>query len=87
MGNFFFTIDGLDFKLNVYKNIELSKKKGYEDHLFLPFSDLTCGTESYLGGKYIDLKIPKGIRLPSISIFPTTHIVLIIINILAPLFH
>ena len=59
-GELFFTIDGLDFKLNVYKNIELSKKKGYEDHLFLPFSDLTCGTESYLGGKYIDLKIPKG---------------------------
>jgi uncharacterized protein (DUF1684 family) len=59
-GELSFTIDGRDFKLNVYKNIELSKKKQYKDYLFLPFSDLTSGTESYIGGKYIDLRIPKG---------------------------
>ena len=41
-------------------SIELSKKEQYKDYLFLPFSDLTCGSESYIGGKYIDLKIPKG---------------------------
>lgn len=55
-----FTIDGKALKLNVYKNIELSKQKKYKDYLFLPFSDLTCGNESYIGGKYIDLEIPKG---------------------------
>ena len=59
-GEVFFTIDGSNFKLNVYKNIVLSKQEKYKDHLFLPFSDLTCGNESYIGGKYIDLKIPKG---------------------------
>ena len=59
-GELYFTIDGRDFKLNVYKNIELSKKKEYKDYLFLPFSDLTSGAESYIGGKYIDLRIPKG---------------------------
>jgi uncharacterized protein (DUF1684 family) len=59
-GELYFTIEGQDLKLNVYKNIELSKKKGYKDYLFLPFSDLTSGVESYIGGKYIDLKIPKG---------------------------
>ena len=59
-GEVFFTIDGSNFKLNVYKNIALSKQEKYKDHLFLPFSDLTCGNESYIGGKYIDLKIPKG---------------------------
>jgi uncharacterized protein (DUF1684 family) len=53
-------IDGQPLKLNVYKNIELSKKKEFKDYLFLPFSDLTSGNESYIGGKYIDLKIPKG---------------------------
>lgn len=58
-GEVFFTIDGSNLKLNVYKNIELSKQEKYKDHLFLPFSDLTCGNESYIGGKYIDLKIPK----------------------------
>lgn len=59
-GELFFSLDGKSFQLNVYRNIELSKKKEYEDHLFLPFSDLTSGNESYIGGKYIDLKIPKG---------------------------
>ena len=59
-GELSFTIDGRDLKLNVYKNIELSKKEEYKDYLFLPFSDLTSGKESYIGGKYIDLRIPKG---------------------------
>jgi uncharacterized protein (DUF1684 family) len=59
-GEAHFSIDGQSFKLNIYKNIELSKKKEYKDYLFLPFSDLTCGNESYIGGKYIDMKIPQG---------------------------
>lgn len=59
-GEAYFVLDGKDFKLNIYKNIELSKKEEYKDYLFLPFSDLTCGNESYIGGKYIDMKVPKG---------------------------
>lgn len=59
-GEAHFNIDGQFFKLNIYRNIELSKKEQYKDYLFLPFSDLTCGSESYIGGKYIDLKIPQG---------------------------
>jgi uncharacterized protein (DUF1684 family) len=58
-----FTIDGQPLKLNIYKNIELSKKKEFKNYLFLPFSDLTSGNESYVGGKYIDLKIPKGNKI------------------------
>lgn len=59
-GTIFFTLNGVEMQLNVYRNIELSKQKEYKDHLFLPFSDLTCGKESYIGGRYIDLKVPKG---------------------------
>nr|WP_315182781.1 DUF1684 domain-containing protein [uncultured Flavobacterium sp.] len=59
-GEAYFTIDGSDFKLNIYRNIELSKKAEYKDYLFLPFSDLTSGNESYIGGKYIDIKVPEG---------------------------
>lgn len=62
-GTLFFTIDGVALKLNVYRNIELSKTKEYKDHLFLPFSDLTSGKESYIGGRYIDLKVPKGNKI------------------------
>ena len=58
-GEAHFSIDGQDFKLNIYSNIELSKKKEYKDYLFLPFSDLTCGNESYIGGRYLDLEIPQ----------------------------
>lgn len=57
-GEAHFTIDGKALVLNIYQNIELSKKKEYVDYLFLPFSDLTCGKETYIGGRYIDLKIP-----------------------------
>ncbi|POY36827.1 hypothetical protein C3L50_14850 [Flavobacterium alvei] len=59
-GEAHFTIDGKPFQLNIYQNIELSQNSAYKDYLFLPFFDLTCGKESYIGGKYIDLKIPQG---------------------------
>ena len=57
-GEAHFEMDGKPFQLNIYRNIELSKKEEYKDYLFLPFSDLTCGNESYIGGKYIDMKAP-----------------------------
>lgn len=57
-GEAHFEIDGKPFQLNIYQNIELSKQEEYKDYLFLPFSDLTCGKESYIGGKYIDMKTP-----------------------------
>ncbi|MRX41190.1 DUF1684 domain-containing protein [Flavobacterium sp. LC2016-23] len=59
-GTLYFKIDGVALQLNVYRSIDLSKTKEYKDHLFLPFSDLTSGKESYIGGRYIDLKVPKG---------------------------
>lgn len=58
-GELHFTLDGKKLKLNLYQNIDLAKKLGFEDYLFLPFSDLTCGKESYIGGRYIDIKIPE----------------------------
>lgn len=62
-GEAHFEIDGKPFQLNIYQNIELSKKEEYKDYLFLPFSDLTSGKESYIGGKYIDLKTPTGEKI------------------------
>ncbi len=58
-GQLIFRLDGNEFKLNLYQNIDLIKKEGFADYLFLPFSDLTCGKESYIGGRYIDMRIPK----------------------------
>ena len=59
-GELEFTIDGVLCKLNVYQNMSLFKKPGFKDYLFLPFSDLTSGNESYIGGRYVDLRIQKG---------------------------
>lgn len=59
-GELHFTIDGVACKLNVYQNMDLIKKPGFDDYLFLPFSDLTSGKESYIGGRYVDLRIQKG---------------------------
>jgi len=59
-GEAHFQLEGKEFKLNIYRNVELSKTEEYKDYLFLPFSDLTSGKESYIGGKYIDLKVPSG---------------------------
>lgn len=58
-GELHFKIDGKELKLNVYQNIELNKKPGFDAYLFLPFSDATCGKETYIGGRYVDLKIQK----------------------------
>lgn len=55
-----FTLNDTLCVLFVYRNIELSKREGYEDYLFLPFTDKTNGFESYGGGRYIDLRAPKG---------------------------
>lgn len=59
-GELHFKIEGISYQLNVYQNVEFSKKPGYKNSLFLPFTDYTSGVESYGGGRYIDLKIQKG---------------------------
>lgn len=59
-GELSFVLNGKSCKLNVYQNVELVRKKEYKDYLFLPFSDLTSGKETYIGGRYIDLRIPNG---------------------------
>lgn len=59
-GELRFTLEGKACQLNLYQNIELIKKEGYADYLFLPFFDLSCGQDSYIGGRYLDLRIPKG---------------------------
>lgn len=54
-----FQMGNKNLQLFVYQNLDLMKKPGYEDYLFLPFSDLTNGKESYIGGRYLDMRIPK----------------------------
>jgi len=55
-----FELNGKPYTLTLYQSLDLIKQKKYRDHLFLPFRDATNGNETYGGGKYMDLKTPKG---------------------------
>lgn len=52
-GEVYFTIDGKDLKLDIYKDEHPSPK--YKNNLFLPFLDKTNGKTSYGGGRFIDV--------------------------------
>jgi len=59
-GEAHFTINGKQLKLNLYQDTAHETQEGYEDYLFLPFTDLTSGDGSYGGGRFIDARIPEG---------------------------
>ncbi|TVZ15638.1 DUF1684 domain-containing protein [Maribacter sp. MAR_2009_72] len=54
-----FELDGKEYQLNVYQNHKLRETEEYKNYLFLPFTDLTNGDQTYGGGRFIDLEIPE----------------------------
>ncbi len=58
-GEVVFSIDDKQYKLNVYQSHRLRETEKYKNYLFLPFTDLTNGMETYEGGRYIDLSVPN----------------------------
>ncbi|MDG1331949.1 MAG: DUF1684 domain-containing protein [Crocinitomicaceae bacterium] len=58
-----FTINDSLHTVEVYQNLALRKEKEYKDHLFIPFRDKTSRLETYGGGRYLDVKIPKKKKL------------------------
>ncbi|WP_208103158.1 DUF1684 domain-containing protein [Flavobacterium ichthyis] len=56
-GEAHFELDGKKVKLDVFQSLDY--KKINPKALFLPFTDLTSGVESYGGGRYLDLEIPE----------------------------
>jgi uncharacterized protein len=59
-GEVHFQLDGTDHVLEVYQNPDLMKREGYEDYLFIPFTDDTNGKETYEVGRYLEMRIPEG---------------------------
>ena len=53
-----FELKGQAWELPVYQGQENMSTPGFENYLFLPFTDETNGEETYGGGRYIDLRIP-----------------------------
>jgi uncharacterized protein (DUF1684 family) len=58
-----FKLNGKNYTLTIYQSQDLMKKIGLEDYLLLPFHDLTNNHETYGGGKYLDLRIPKNNKI------------------------
>jgi len=59
-GEVSFKVNGKECRLDVFQSLDLIKQAEYKDALFLPFTDYTSGNGSYGGGRYVDLKQPKG---------------------------
>ena len=55
-GTLTFTLKGQIQQLNVYRSLALLKMPQYKNYLFVPFKDPTNGTETYGGGRYLDLQ-------------------------------
>lgn len=55
-GTLYFAINDTAVKLNLYQSQNLMTIEKYKNHLFLPFTDLTSGEETYDNGRYIDLE-------------------------------
>lgn len=52
-----FTLKGHSFSLFLYQSQKLKTKEGFEDYLFIPFTDETNYLETFGGGRYLDYKI------------------------------
>lgn len=52
-----FTLNGKEYKLYAYRLAMLMTNPKYKDDLFIPFTDLTSGNETYGGGRYMDFTI------------------------------
>ncbi|AEV31450.1 Protein of unknown function (DUF1684) [Owenweeksia hongkongensis DSM 17368] len=55
-----FEIDSQKFDLPVYQNLRLLSLPNYKDYLFIPFTDLTNGEETYGAGRYVEATLPEG---------------------------
>ena len=52
-----FNVHDTTVALHIYQSRSLMSSEKYKEHLFIPFTDLTSGRETYGGGRYIDLNI------------------------------
>ncbi len=62
-----FQLKKQQLKLFVYQSEKLKTKEGYEDYLFIPFTDETNYKETFGGGRYLDFRF-KDIRSNTLKI-------------------
>jgi uncharacterized protein (DUF1684 family) len=60
VGRLEFQLGGQDLTLMTYQSQDEVRMKGKGGHLFVPFTDKTSGSDSYGGGRYLDIAWPEG---------------------------
>jgi uncharacterized protein (DUF1684 family) len=56
-GKAIFQMNRKKLELFIYQSQKLMSKAGFEDYLFIPFTDLTNYTETFGGGRYLDFRL------------------------------
>ena len=59
----YFTLQGVECSLTLYQSKKLMNTLEYGDYLFLPYGDLTNGTSTYYGGRYINMRTVEGEKI------------------------
>jgi|SRR5690554_3456207 len=55
-----FKIGDDSLKLAAYQNLTLMRNPEFKDYIFMPFTDMTNGFDTYGGGRYLDFDKPSG---------------------------
>ncbi|MBK7764291.1 MAG: DUF1684 domain-containing protein [Bacteroidetes bacterium] len=55
-GSVEFVLKNTPCKLFIYQSEKLKNKEGFEDYLFIPFTDPTNNVSSFGGGRYLDFR-------------------------------
>ncbi len=66
-GTINFRLNNVALQLTIYQSQQLMADTAFKSYLFLPFTDITSGEESYGGGRYIDLEM-KDIKNNTLTI-------------------
>ena len=59
-GYLYFTVNGIECKLEVYQSVALKKNPEYKNYLFIPFKDGTTALATYGAGRFLELEKTKG---------------------------
>ncbi len=54
-GKLSFSIHDTVLQLTVFQSVSLKENAAYKNYLFIPFTDITTGDETYGSGRYIDI--------------------------------
>ncbi len=58
-GQIHFSLQGHDYELTAFQNLNLSNDSTLKNLLFVPFTDKNSNLTTYGGGRYLDIPLPK----------------------------